>query len=95
MASIQEKNEPVTLSAINKQTIKALKTRIRAAGTRKVEKKLGFSQTNLSYHLNPKDFAKVNMSVVERIISAVEKVEQDNLQKVKDINQRASQSLTA
>jgi hypothetical protein len=67
------------VSVINKQTIKALKLRIRKAGTRQVERKLGFTQSNLSYHLNPKDFSKVNMGMLERIATAVAEVEEEKL----------------
>jgi malate/lactate dehydrogenase len=82
--------EPISkLSEINKSTIKALKERIRAAGTRKVEKKIGFTPTNLSYHLNPKDFSKANVSVLNKIVEAVTAVEKENLDHARRVHDKA------
>jgi hypothetical protein len=83
--------EPTSdVSAINKQTIKALKERIRKAGSQRVQKKLGFTRFNFSYHLNPKDFSKVNIGVLERITAAVAQVEKENLERAVKVHKQAT-----
>jgi hypothetical protein len=85
---------PQSLAQINKQTIKALKLRIKAAGTTAVRKRLGFTEQNLSYHLNPKDFSKVNIPTLERITTVVVELEKEKLERAQKLNSKAIQSIT-
>lgn len=60
---------PLRLS--NLQTIEFIKKGLKEVGTRKVLKRVGFTQQNLSKHLRKEDAENANLDVLNKIIAAI------------------------
>lgn len=62
----------ISVRETNLRTIKAIKQGLKEVGTRKVLKRLGFTQQNLSKHLSEKSAEKVNIDILEKVVNAIE-----------------------